>query len=227
LPRIAGLETAVEWIASGKEHDAQAALTARVVDAVVEPEKLREAALYTLDQCINGKFDYTARREQKKAPLKLNFIESMMAFETSKAFVAAQAGRNYPSPVTAIKAMQKAADKGRDEALQIEAEAFAKVAQTETAQSLVCIFINDQMIGNMDESGKKKKDKRIVRASVVDVEIMGVGIAYQSTLKAVPRKMNNVAKKVIKLGLSETKKQISKRIKRKKKTASEMDDDLN
>ena len=58
LPRVAGLETAVEWIASGKENDAQSALSARVVDAVVEPEKLRDAAIFTLQQCISGKFDY-------------------------------------------------------------------------------------------------------------------------------------------------------------------------
>lgn len=227
LPRIAGLETAVEWIASGKEHDAQTALTARVVDAVVEPEKLRDAALFTLQQCMNGKFDYAARREQKKAPLKLNFIESMMAFETSKAFVGAQAGRNYPSPVTAIKAMQKAADKGRDEALQIEAEAFAKVAQTETAQSLVGIFINEQMINKKAKSWEKKADKKVARAAVLGAGIMGGGIAYQSALKGVPIKMKDVAQKGIDLGLSEANKQLSKRVERKKMTAAEMGDVLN
>lgn len=99
LPRIAGLDTAVEWIAAGKENDAETALTARVVDAVVAPEKLEAAGLHCLQQCISGKFDYRARRDQKKGPLKLNFIESMMAFETSKAFVGAQAGRDRKSVV--------------------------------------------------------------------------------------------------------------------------------
>lgn len=192
LPRIAGLDTAVEWIAAGKENEASAALTARVVDAVVEPEKLREAALFTLQQCIAGKFDYTARRAQKKAPLKLNFIESMMAFETSKAFVGAQAGRNYPSPVTAIKAMQKAADKGRDEALQIEAEAFAKVAQTPTALSLVGIFTSEQLLTKKAKGWEKKADKKIGRAAVLGAGIMGGGIAYQSALKGVPIKMKDI-----------------------------------
>ena len=44
LPRLAGLDTAVEWIAAGKENDAETALVARVVDAVVEPAKLRDGA---------------------------------------------------------------------------------------------------------------------------------------------------------------------------------------
>lgn len=227
LPRIAGLDTAVEWIAAGKENDADTALTARVVDAVVPAEKLEAAALHCLQQCISGKFDYRARREQKKGPLKLNFIESMMAFETSKAFVGAQAGRNYPAPVSAIKAMQKSADKGRDEALQAEAENFAKMAQTPVAQSLVGIFINDQALGKKAKTWEKKADKKIERAAVLGAGIMGGGIAYQSALKRVPIKMKDVAQKGIDLGLSEANKLLSKRVERKKLTPAEMGDVLN
>ena len=227
LPRVAGLDTAVEWIAAGKENDANAALTARVVDAVVEPEKLIDAAIHCLSQCIAGKFDYKARRSQKKGPLKLNFIESMMAFETSKAFVGAQAGRNYPAPVSAIKAMQKAADKGRDEALQAEAENFAKMAQTPVAQSLVGIFVNEQMLGKKSKGWEKKADKKIDRAAVLGAGIMGGGIAYQSALKGVPIKMKDISQKGIDLGLSEANKLLSKRVERKKLSASEMGDVLN
>ncbi len=227
LPRVAGLDTAVEWIAAGKENDAAAALTARVVDAVVELEKLNEAALHCLKQCISGKFDYVARRAQKKGPLKLNFIESMMAFETSKAFVGAQAGRNYPAPVSAIKAMQKAADKGRDDALQAEAENFAKMAQTPVAQALVGIFVNEQMLGKKAKGWEKKADKKIARAAVLGAGIMGGGIAYQSALKGVPIKMKDIAQKGIDLGLSEANKLLSKRVERKKLSPAEMGDVLN
>lgn len=227
LPRVAGLDTAVEWIAAGKENDAETALTARVLDAVVEPAKLRDAALHCLQQCIAGTFDYKARRAQKKAPLKLNFIESMMAFETSKAFVGAQAGRNYPAPVTAIKCMQKAADKGRDEALQIEAEGFAKMALTPVAQSLVGIFINEQLLSKKAKSWEKKADKKIARAAVLGAGIMGGGIAYQSALKGVPIKMKDIAQKGIDLGLAEANKLLSKRVERKKLSPVEMGDVLN
>lgn len=227
LPRIAGLDTAVEWIAAGKENDAEEGLKVRVLDAVVEPGKLLDAARNTLQQAIAGKLDYKARREQKKAPLKLNFIESMMAFETSKAFVGAQAGKNYPAPVTAIKSMQKAADKGRDEALQIEAEGFAKMAQTPVAKSLVGIFVNEQMLSKKAKSWEKKADKKIGRGAVLGAGIMGGGIAYQSALKGVPIKMKDIAQKGIDLGLSEANKLLSKRVERKKLSPAEMGDVLN
>ncbi len=227
LPRVAGLDTAVEWIAAGKENDTETALTARVLDAVVEPAKLRDAAMHCLQQCIAGTFDYKARRAQKKAPLQLNFIESMMAFETSKAFVGAQAGRNYPAPVTAIKCMQKAADKGRDEALQIEAEGFAKMALTPVAKSMVGIFINEQLLSKKAKSWEKKADKKIARAAVLGAGIMGGGIAYQSALKGVPIKMKDIAQKGIDLGLAEANKLLSKRVERKKLSPVEMGDVLN
>lgn len=227
LPRLAGLETAVEWIASGKENSAADALTARVVDGVVEPEVLRDAALATLQLAIDGKFDYKARRQQKTSPLQLNFIESMMAFETSKAFVGAQAGRNYPAPVAAIKAMQKAADKSRDEALQIEAEAFAKMAQTPIAPALVGIFLNDQLLAKKAKSWEKKSDKKIERAAVLGAGIMGGGIAYQSASRGVPLRMKDVARKGLDVGLAEANKLLAKRVERKKMTPSEMGDVLN
>lgn len=227
LPRIAGLDTAVEWIAAGKENTAEEALTARVVDAVVEPTKLRDAALFTLQQCITGKFDYRARREQKKSPLKLNFIESMMAFETSKAFVGGQAGRNYPAPVSAIKAMQKGADKGRDEALQCEAENFAKMASTPVAHSLVGIFINEQLLSKKAKGWEKKADKKIAQAAVLGAGIMGGGIAYQSASKSIPIKMKDIAQKGLDMGLAEANKLLNKRVERKKMTATEMGEVLN
>lgn len=227
LPRVAGLDTAVEWIAAGKENDAAEGLKVRVLDAVVAPEKLLDAARDTLNQAIAGKLNYQARRTQKKGPLQLNFIESMMAFETSKAFVGAQAGRNYPAPVTAIKAMQKAADKGRDEALKIEAEGFAKMAATPVAQSLVGIFLNEQMLSKKAKSWEKKADKKIARAAVLGAGIMGGGIAYQSALKGVPIKMKDIAQKGIDLGLSEASKLLSKRVERKKLSPSEMGEVLN
>src|SRR5207247_11085945 len=123
---------------------ADMALKVHAVDAVVGPDKLKDAALKLLAQANEGKYDWQARRAQKKGPLKLSPMESMMVFETAKGFIAGKAGKAYPAPVEAVKAIQKAAGKSRDEALKIEGQAFAKVAKTSVADSLIGIFLNDQ-----------------------------------------------------------------------------------
>ena len=227
LPRLAGLDTAIEWIASGKDQKAAKALQAGVVDSVVADDLLRDAALKVLQQCIDGKLDYAARRAQKKAPLQHNGTEALMAFETSKAFVGAQAGPNYPAPVTAIKGMQKAAEMGRDEALAVEAQGFAKVAQTDVAHSLVGLFLSDQLIAKKAKTWEKQADKPVVRAAVLGAGIMGGGIAYQSALKGTPIKMKDIAQAGIDLGLSEAAKLLTKRVDRGRMAAAQMGAVLN
>jgi 3-hydroxyacyl-CoA dehydrogenase/enoyl-CoA hydratase/3-hydroxybutyryl-CoA epimerase/enoyl-CoA isomerase len=222
LPRVAGASTAIEWIASGKEQKPAAALDAGVVDGVVAPEALRDAALQTLQRAIDGKLDYQARREVKKAPLQLNGTESLMAFETAKAFIAGQAGPNYPAPVTAVKCIQKGAGLDRDGALAVESEGFAKVATTSVAQSLVGLFLSDQLLAKKAKDWEKKADKKVERAAVLGAGIMGGGIAYQSALKGTPIKMKDIAQAGLDLGMSEANKLLSKRVSRGRMTADKM-----
>ena len=222
LPRLAGSDTAIEWIASGKEQRPDVALKAGVVDGVVEPEKLKDAAIKVLQNCIDGKMDYQARRAQKKAPLQLNQTEAMMVFETSKAFILGKAGPNYPAPIVAIECMQKAAGMGRDEALEVEREGFEKVAATGAAQSLVGLFMSDQLIAKKAKGWQKKADKKIERAAVLGAGIMGGGIAYQSAYKGTPIKMKDINQEGLDLGLSEANKLLSKQVNRGRMTVEKM-----
>ncbi|MBB3168624.1 fatty acid oxidation complex subunit alpha FadB [Simiduia aestuariiviva] len=214
LPRIAGVDTAAEWIASGQDQRAEAALKAGVVDAVVAPELLRDCALHTVRQCIDGALDFKSRRQQKTSPMALNDTESLMAFETAKSFIGTQAGKNYPAPVAAVKAMQAAAKAGREAALAEEAKAFAKLAQGPQAAALVGLFLSDQLIGKKAKGWEKRADKKIARAAVLGAGIMGGGIAYQSALKGTPIKMKDIAQAGIDLGLSEASKLLTKRVAR-------------
>ena len=226
LPRLIGADNAIEWIASGKEQKAAQALHCGAVDAVVAPELLRDAAVSLLQQCIDGKLDYQAKRREKQEPLKLNEIEATMVFETAKAFVAGQAGPHYPAPVTAIKVMQKAAGMSRDDALREEARGIAKMAGTLAAKNLIGLFLSDQMLA---KSGKSlaKKARKVERAAVLGAGIMGGGIAYQSALKGTPIVMKDIAQAGIDLGLTEASKLLSKQVERGRMSAAEMAGVLN
>ncbi|GAB3094603.1 fatty acid oxidation complex subunit alpha FadB [Aestuariicella hydrocarbonica] len=226
LPRLIGTDNAVEWIASGKEQRALAALAAGAVDAVVAPEKLREAALDLVQKCIAGDFDYLAKRQEKLQPLKLNDIEAMVSFETCKAVVSGQAGPHYPAPVTAIKVIQKAAKMGRDEALAEEAKGIAKLAKTDVARNLVGLFLGDQELG---KNAKKwaRQGAKVEKGAVLGAGIMGGGIAYQSALKGTPIVMKDIAQAGIDLGLSEASKLLSKSVSRGRLTPEKMAGILN
>lgn len=222
LPRIAGSDTAIEWIASGKEQRPDVALKAGVVDGVVAPEKLRDAALNLLQNAIDGKMDYAKRRAIKTGPLMLNQIESSMVFNTSKGFIAGQAGPNYPAPMVAIECIEKSATMGRDEALAVESAGFAKLTKTTAAESLVGIFLSDQLIAKKAKGWAKKADKKVERAAVLGAGIMGGGIAYQSAYKGTPIKMKDINQDGLDLGLSEANKLLSKQVNRGRMTVEKM-----
>ena len=226
LPRLIGADNAIEWIASGKEQKADQALRCGAVDAVVAPELVGDAARSLLKQCIDGKLDYAAKRQEKQEPLKLNEIEATMVFETSKAFVAGQAGPHYPAPITAITVMQKAAAMSRDDALREEARGIARMAGTLAAKNLIGLFLGDQLLSKSGKSLAKKAGK-VERAAVLGAGIMGGGIAYQSALKGTPIIMKDIAQAGIDLGLAEASKLLSKQVERGRISVAEMAGVLN
>lgn len=222
LPRLIGVDAAVMWMASGKEHGADAALRAGVVDAVAAPEQLRDVALATLDQAIAGGLDIARRRRVKHAPLPLNDTEAAMSFFTVKAGVAQQAGRHYPAPLKIVDVIEKARGMDLAEALEVEAEGFAELAGTDAAAALTGLFLNDQFLSKKAKTWEKKAGTAIERAAVLGAGIMGGGIACQSALKGVPVTMKDIDRAGIDLGLSEANTLLSKRVSRGRMSAAEM-----
>jgi len=213
LSRLAGADNAIEWITSGAQYSADVAFRLGVVDAAVARDQVRACALDLLGQAMAGRRDWRARRLQKVSPLQLEPAEAMLAFESAKGFVAAKAGPNYPAPVLAIEVMQRGAGLGRDGALALEAEAFARVARTATAHHLVNLFLADHAVAR--RARKLAKEAAPVRAAaVLGAGIMGGGIAYQAALKGIPVVMKDIQEGALALGLAEADKLLLKRVER-------------
>ena len=227
LPRLAGLDVAIEWISSGSEQRAEKALSDGVVDGVVAPDKLYDSALSVLRQAVAGKLSYLERRQQKQAPLQHNDIESLLSFESSKAFVKGKAGRNYPAPVKAIEAMQQAAKMSRDDAIKVETETFAALSVLPVTQALTGLFVADQALGRKAKHWERQADKKVASAAVLGAGIMGGGIAYQSAYKGVPVIMKDIAQQGLDLGMSEAAKLLNKRVERGRMSSAEMAEVLN
>ncbi len=226
LSRVVGADNAIEWICMGNENRADAALKVGAVDAVVEPEQLLEAAIDLVKRAGAGELDYQAKRQEKLDAVKLPPMEQMMAFNSAIGFVAGKAGPNYPAPVEAIKVMQKHAGKKRDQAIEIEAKGFVKMAKTSVASNLIGLFLNDQALKKTAKAYEKQA-KPVKQAAVLGAGIMGGGIAYQSAYKGTPIIMKDINQAGIDLGLNEAKKLLTKRVERKKMDAAKMGDTLN
>jgi 3-hydroxyacyl-CoA dehydrogenase / enoyl-CoA hydratase / 3-hydroxybutyryl-CoA epimerase / enoyl-CoA isomerase len=226
MPRIIGVDNAVEWICAGADKKADAALKDGAVDAVVAPEQLRDAALSMLKQCIAGKLDWQGRRAAKLSPLKLNQMELTMAFTSSMAVVGAQAGPNYPAPMLALKNMQEAATLARDAALEVEAKYFAKAAVTPQANALIGVFLADQGVKKAAGAWEKKSKRDIRQAAVLGAGIMGGGIAYQAASKGLPIVMKDIKDEQLALGMNEAGKLLAKQVEKGRMTPAKMSETL-
>lgn len=226
LARLTGADHAIEWITSGKQWSPEDALKIHAIDGIVDPGQLDQAGESLVQRCLDGSLNWKARKVEKKSPLRLSKVEHQMCFMTSKAFVAGVAGPNYPAPVKAIEVMEKAAFMTRDEALQLECDAFAELATGEVAANLIQVFLGDQYLKKASKQVTKGAEK-VKKAAVLGAGIMGGGIAYQSASTGTPILMKDITDDALELGLNEATKLLNKQIKRKKITTEQMGQVLN
>ena len=222
LSRVIGIDNAVEWIATGAQKKPDAALKDGAVDAVVAPEKLQEAAIDLVKQALAGKLDWKAKRQEKLDPVKLNPLEQMMAFNSSRGVVLAKANpAQYPAPKLVLDSLQAGASLGRDEALKIESQGFAKAAITPQSGALIGLFMNDQVVKKISKKHEKNAHP-VNMAAVLGAGIMGGGIAYQSASKGTPIIMKDIGNAQLALGMSEANALLSKQVDRKRLTPAKM-----
>ncbi|GGZ09123.1 fatty acid oxidation complex subunit alpha FadB [Shewanella fodinae] len=226
LPRLIGADNALEWITTGKEHRPDDALKVGFLDAVTTPENLQNVALQMLEDAISGKLDWQARRSQKQQALQLNKMEALMSFTTAKGMVFAVAGKHYPAPMAAVGVVEQAASMDREQALQVEHQAFIKLAKTDVAQALIGIFLNDQLVKSKAKKAIKTAHE-VQHAAVLGAGIMGGGIAYQSASKGTPIVMKDINDNALTLGLSEAAKLLTAQVERGRSSPQKMAQVLN
>ncbi|MGB8901458.1 MAG: 3-hydroxyacyl-CoA dehydrogenase NAD-binding domain-containing protein, partial [Methylocella sp.] len=192
------------------QQSAERALQAGAVDAVAAPGELREAALAMLNLAIEEKTGWQTRRRRMKESLGIAKEDAAPLLANARA-EAAKALPHLPAAHLAVELLEKAAGLGRDAALALEAETFAKVAKTQAADSLVAIFVNEQAVKKTIR--RYAKDAPPVRkAAVAGAGIMGGGIAYQSASRGVPIVMKDISATAIDLGMSEARKLLAKTV---------------
>ena len=147
--------------------------------------------------------------------------------ESSRGFIRARMGSNYPAPLAAIDVMEKAATLDRDAAQTLETEALVQLAGTNEARALIGIFINERTVMKQAKDWMKKTDRPVDRAAVLGAGIMGGGIAFQSALKGIPIRMKDIVQQGLDLGLSEANKILTKRVQRGRMQMAQMGQTLN
>lgn len=227
LPRVIGFDNAATWMSTGKAFKPEAALAQGVLDAVVEPDNLKAAAISMLKLAIDGKLDWRAKRQPKLEPLKLSPTELIMSSNTCKGMIAAKAGKHYPAPMVMINTLIAAAGLDRTGAMAAENAGFAKLAKTDAATAQIGLFMADQVIKGKAKKASKMATKTVKKAAVLGAGIMGGGIAYQSAYKGTPIIMKDINDQALDLGLTTATGILAKQVERGRMNVKQMAGVLN
>lgn len=205
LPRVAGAAAAIEWISTGKPQNAQRALAAGLVEKVTAPAAVRDTAIELLKGLIRSG-EWRARRKRRHGPLAAD----PQVFQEAKRSLAPVAN-HQPAALMAVELMEQAAGCDRDEALRLEHAAFARVAKTQAAASLIQLFINDQAIRRKAKEYSKAAPQ-VRRAAVLGAGIMGGGIAYAAAARGIPVVLKDIRQDALDAGVAEARRLLAKQV---------------
>lgn len=210
LPKLVGIQKALEWMLTGKQVRPKQAKKAGLVDDVVPHSVLLDVAL---------KFAVKGKRKSIKPKLsKLSqLLESNpfgrnLIFKKASENVEKKTGGHYPAPLAIIKAVRAAAEMAPAKGFEIEAQGFADLVMSKESKALRGIFFaTTEMKKEWNEESQATRN-----VAVLGGGLMGAGIAHVSACKAGARvRVKDIAQKGISGALNYSYKILDKKQKRR------------
>ena len=143
LPRLIGLQAALDMILTGKNIRARKALQLGLVDEMVHPAILLDIAVARAAELADGT-GRPVRRGRGAGPsgalLDTNFAGRAVVFRKARESVMAKTHGHFPAPLAAIEAVKMGFERGMAEGLREESRQFGELAMTEVSRQLIFLF---------------------------------------------------------------------------------------
>jgi 3-hydroxyacyl-CoA dehydrogenase/enoyl-CoA hydratase/3-hydroxybutyryl-CoA epimerase len=181
LPRLVGLQKALDMILTGKQLRAAQAKKAGLVDEVVPQSILLEAAV---KRALKGK----PQREVVKLNMMGKVLERTgfgrnVLFSQARKQTLKKTQGNYPAPLKILDVIKAGVDNGIRAGLEAEAKAFGELCMTKESAALRSLFFATTQMKKETGAGDTKPNK-VRKAAVLGGGLMGGGIANVTATKA-------------------------------------------
>ncbi|MEQ9288471.1 MAG: 3-hydroxyacyl-CoA dehydrogenase NAD-binding domain-containing protein [Cyclobacteriaceae bacterium] len=201
MPRLIGLQKALDIILTGKNVYAYPAYKMGLADQMVAQPKLLEAAKKHALNIASGKYKRKDKRSLPEKILEGNPITRNVIFNKARQMVMRTTYGNYPAPLKIIETIKAHWGKKREDAWEIETTNFDELLQTNECFQLIHIFFG---MNAKKKNPMKAQAKKVDTLAVLGAGLMGEGIAEVS----VPKDMNILLKDLYPESLAKAKKQI-------------------
>jgi 3-hydroxyacyl-CoA dehydrogenase/enoyl-CoA hydratase/3-hydroxybutyryl-CoA epimerase len=192
LPRLAGLQAALDIMLTGKNVFAYPALKTGLVDKVVHVSALPNAAQKMALE-LTAKPIRRVRNELSLNTLKAGFpalqktltnmvleapLVNKIVFEQAKKMVDKQTHGNYPAPYKILECVEIGWNQGMQKGLEAEVEKFEELILSPVSRQLIHIFF--AMTDKKKNPYGEDKIRHVHRLGMIGAGFMGAGIAEVS-----------------------------------------------
>ncbi|HEY0469483.1 MAG TPA: fatty acid oxidation complex subunit alpha FadJ [Polyangiaceae bacterium] len=192
LPRLIGIEQALDLLLTGKQIDGQRALRMGLIDELVPSAILLEVAVRcALALALKPPAQkrrlrrWFERGNWKQFALAENPIGRKLLFERAKKRLLLESHGNYPAPERILEVVKLGLAEGLALGLDAEARAFGELVVSDAARALMHVFFaSSELKKDTGHDAIAVEARPIRRVAVLGAGLMGAGIAYLSAALA-------------------------------------------
>ncbi|MEE9373466.1 MAG: 3-hydroxyacyl-CoA dehydrogenase NAD-binding domain-containing protein [Saprospiraceae bacterium] len=213
LPRLIGIQKALDMMLTGKQLDPRRCKRYGLVDDITDEGKLLQAATMMAKRLIDKPI------ERKS---KLTFVENILQSRLGRGILFSQARKmalkqsqgNYPAIPAILECVETGYKNGITAGYEKELEWFEKLMLTPESAALRSIFF----AMNDNKKNPYKGAKKVNKLGIIGAGFMGAGIAEVSATKGINVLLKDIKQEVVDGAYKQIWKSISKRLKRKSLT---------
>ena len=216
LPRVVGMEAALNMIASGATVPSEQLAGTRLFDALLTGDLLEGAVAF-------------AAKIADVRPLPL-VRDVVIDDPRAPAFVAfarntvAAVAKDFPAPHRCVDAVEAAATKPFEEGLKLEREAFVALMMTPESRALRHVFFAERAASKIPDVPEDTPTRPIRAAAVIGAGTMGGGIAMNFANAGIPVTVLEVKQDALDKGLGVIRKNYEGSAKKGKLTAAQVEE---
>ena len=199
LPRLTGVEKALDIILSGAPFSAQEALQWGVVDALVEEGQLREGALgfarKVIDTHLLPRKTHDLNEKIEAARGHPEIFEKVRR-DYAKKF------RGFEAWQSALRAVQVAVDLPFDEGMKLERQAFLDLIPTEQSRAQRYVFFAERKVWKIADVPEDTPVLPIRKVGVIGAGTMGGGISMNFLNAGIPVTIVEAAQDALERGVA-------------------------
>ena len=228
LPRLVGLEAALDMILTGRNIRAKKALQMGLVHELVHPAILDEIAIARAKALADG----SLRRGPGSGPhgarhllLDENRVGRALVLRQARERILARTRGHYPAPLAAIDAVATGFAHGMDRGLREEARLFGELAVSEVSRQLVFLFFATTALKKDPGVPEPAPPPAPVRKlAILGAGFMGAGIASIAAPQGTLIRLKDADPGRVGKGLAAIREVLRERLTKKQITRQQLDD---